>query len=60
MATDKLHFETLQLHVGQNRQTQQPTLALYLFIKLHRTYSITRLTQRHVSACKTRETSTDD
>ena len=52
MATKNLHFETLQVHVGQE-QADPATDARAVPI-----YLTTPLTQPHVSACRTRETST--
>ena len=52
MERKNLHFETLQIHVGQE-QVQ------YLSIRQLPMYSITPLMQPHVSACKIREISTD-
>ena len=51
MATKNLHFETLQVHVGQEQAdpaTDARAVPIYQ----------TTLTQPHVSACRTRETST--
>ena len=54
MATKKLHFETLQLHVGQNSQTRLQMLVQFLFIRLHLMYFITRHMQPHVLVYKIR------
>lgn len=40
MATKKLHFETLQVHVGQNRPIPQQMHAPSLFIRQHLMYFI--------------------
>ena len=54
MERKNLHFETLQIHVGQEQTPVQ-----YLSIRQLPMYSITPLMQPHVSACKIREISTD-
>ena len=53
MERKNLHFETLQIHVGQE-QADPATDARAVPI-----YPITPLMQPHVSACKIREISTD-
>ena len=58
MATKKLHFETLQIHVGQEQQTRQQMPAQYLFTRPPLMYFTTPPMQPHASACRTRETST--
>ena len=45
MSNKKWHFETLQLHVGQ----EQATVGQYLFIRLLRTFFTTSSMQRIVS-----------
>jgi hypothetical protein len=57
MATKKLHFETLQVHVGQE-QADPATDAQYLFTRPPLMYFTTPPMQPHASACRTRETST--
>ena len=65
MDIKKLHFETLQLHVGQEQadpttdaqlQTHEP----YLSIRQLRTFFIIQLMQLHASPYKIQETSTED
>ena len=58
MATKNLHFETLQVHVGQE-QADPATDARAVPIYQTTSYVFhNSLTQPHVSACRTRETST--
>ena len=57
METKNLHFETLQLHVGQEQA--DPTTDARAVPKRPPTYSITRPMPPLVSACKIREISTD-
>ena len=59
MERKNLHFETLQIHVGQEQADRQQTPVQYLSIRQLPMYSITPLMQPHVSACKIREISTD-
>ena len=58
MERKNLHFETLQIHVGQE-QADPATDARAVPIYQLPMYSITPLMQPHVSACKIREISTD-
>ena len=59
MERKNLHFETLQIHVGQE-QADPATDARAVPIYQTTSYvSITPLMQPHVSACKIREISTD-
>ena len=58
MATKKLHFETLQIHVGQE-QADPATDARAVPIYQTTSYVFTTPPmQPHASACRTRETST--
>lgn len=59
MATKKLHFETLQLHVGQEQPDPQPTHVRYPFIKQLPMYSITHNMRQTVSAYVTQGIFTD-
>ena len=54
MATKKLHFETLQLHVGQEQPDPATELVQFPFIRLHLMYFITRHMQPHVLVYKIR------
>ena len=53
MERKNLHFETLQVHVGQEQADQQMHVQ-YLFIRLLLMYFTTPLMQPHVSVCKIR------
>ena len=57
MERKNLHFETLQVHVGQE-QADPATDAQYLFIRPLLMYSTIPLMQPHVSVCKIRAIST--
>ena len=54
METKKLHFETLQLHVGQEQPDPAPMRAPCPFTKLLHTYSVTQPMLPHASVCKMR------
>ena len=58
MERKNLHFETLQVHVGQEQAVRQQTHAQYLFIRPLLMYSTIPLMQPHVSACRIRAIST--
>ena len=53
METKKLHFETLQLHVGQE-QPDPATDARALSIRQLRMYSVIRPMRQPALACRTR------
>ena len=60
MERKNLHFETLQIHVGQEQAdpaTDARAVPIYQTLLLM--YSTIQLTLPHVSACKIREISTD-
>ncbi len=50
MATKKLHFETLQLHVGKNNRIPQQMHVPYPFIKQLPMYFMTHNMRQTVSA----------
>lgn len=54
MATKKLHFETLQLHVGQEQPDPATDARAVPIIRLHLMYFITRHMQPHVLVYKIR------
>ena len=58
MATKNLHFETLQVHVGQEQADPATDARAVPIYQTTSMYFTTPLTQPHVSACRTRETST--
>ena len=60
MDIKKLHFETLQLHVGQEQAAQLQTHEPSLSIRQLRTFFIIQLMQLHASPYKIQETSTED
>lgn len=50
MVTKKLHFETLQVHVGKNRPIPQQMLVPSLFIRQHLMYFMIHNMRQTVSA----------
>lgn len=58
MATKKLHFETLQVHVGQEQADPATDARAVPITRQPLMYFTTPPMQPHASACRTRETST--
>lgn len=54
METKKLHFETLQLHVGQEQPDPATDAAPYLSIRQLRMYFVIRPMRQPALACRTR------
>ena len=54
METKKLHFETLQLHVGQEQPDPALMPAPYLSIRQLRMYFVIRPMRQPALACRTR------
>lgn len=60
MDTKNLHFETLQLHAGQEQPDPATDARAVPIIRLLRMYSATRHMQPPALRCKSRGTSTAD
>ena len=60
METKKLHFETLQLHVGQEQPDPATDARAVPIYQTTSTFFIIQLMQLHASPYKIQETSTED